>query len=342
MRRQHGQLTPSYFVDVVCRYAVEAGIDATGSLEAVELEAGLLASPTLSVSVEKCLALWHEVMTRSNDPNFGLHFGEKVNRLATGHIITSLLLNCTTIGEALEKMTRYQSLSTDFFQTSLRREGEYVFRVIEPAVVEGVPLHRHHAEAALCVLAHTLRLLTRGRIQFVEAHFTHPRPTDIGEHQRIFACPSLFDQPRTELKFPRAVLAWPIPMADAQMLANLEHLAQSVERSIYQVESWSDRAACRIEQLLQQHQAPTLKGVAAALAISPRQLQNHLRHESTTFQILLDKQRQEAALSYLRESTSTLYDIACQLGFSGQSAFNHAFRRWLGISPTEYRRALRH
>jgi AraC-like DNA-binding protein len=335
MSRQYRQLVPSYFVDVVCRYAIEAGIDPAGLLEVAELDAGLLANPTLSVPVEKCLALWDEVMIRSKDPDFGLHFGEKVNRLATGHIVTALLMNCATIGEALEKMTRYQNLSVDFFQTSLRSEGEYVFRAIEPAT-EGVLLHRHHAEAALCVLAHTLRLLTRGRMQFAEAHFIHPRPTDVGEHQRIFACPVLFDQPRTELKFPRAVLAWQIPMADAQVLANLEHLAQRTARAIYQVESWAERVACRIDQLLQQHKRPALKAVAAALAISPRQLQNYLRQESVTFQTLLDRQRQEAALRYLRENTLTLCDIACLLGFSGQSAFNHAFKRWTGVSPSEY------
>ncbi len=339
MSKPHRQRVPSYFVDVVGRYAAEAGIDSTGLMNAVGLEAGLLASPTLSVPVEKCLALWNEVMTRSNDPDFGLHFGEKVSRLATGHIITALLMNCATIGEALEKMTRYQSLSIDFFQTSLRSEGKYVFRVIEPAT-EGAVLHRHHAEAAVCVLAHTLRLLTRSQIQFVEAHFTHPRPANIGEHQRIFACPVLFDQPRTELKFHRAVLAWPIPMADAQMLAHLEHLAQRMEQAIYQVESWADRVACQIDQHLQQHKPPTLKVVAQALALSPRQLQNHLRHESVTFQILLDRQREEAARRYLRENTLTLSDIARQLGFSEQSTFNHAFKRWTGVNPTEYRRAL--
>jgi AraC-like DNA-binding protein len=335
MNGSHPQLAPSYFVDVVCRYAVEAGIDLTGRLETIGVEADRLASPTLSVPLAKCLALWDEVATRSNDPDFGLHFGEKVNRLATGHLITTLLMNCATIGEALEKMTRYQNLSVDFFRTTVRLEGEQAFRVIEPGLAD-FTLHRHHAEAALCILTQTLRLLTRGQIQFTAAHFTHPCPAETGEHHRIFACPVLFDQPRTELKFPRAVLAWPIPMADAQLLANLEYLAQQTVRAIYQAESWTDRVGGRIDQHLQHHQAPTLKAVAQTLAISPRQLQNHLRQEAVTFQMLLDKHRQEAALRYLREDTLTRCDIACRLGFSGQSAFNHAFKRWTGMSPSEY------
>jgi AraC-like DNA-binding protein len=339
MSGQRQNLIPSYFIDVLCRYAVEVGLDPTGLLETIGLDSGLLANSTQSVSLEKGLALWDEELIRSQDPDFGLHFGERVNRLAAGHIVTALLMNCATVGEALDKMTRYQSLSIDLFQTTVRMEKEYVFRVIAPAMENFTP-QRHHAEAALCTLAHSLRLLTRDRIKFAEARFMHPRPASIAEHQRIFACPVLFDQPRTELKFPRAVLAWRIPMADAQVLSQLEHLAQSATRSIYQFASWADRVAGQIDRHLQQRKQPTLTAVAQALAISPRQLQNHLRREATTFQTLLDRQREEAARRYLRDNTLTLGDIARQLGFSEQSTFNHAFKRWTGITPTEYRRTL--
>jgi AraC-like DNA-binding protein len=335
MNGSHRRVAPSYFVDVVCRYAGEAGIDLAGVLEAIGVETDRLTSPTQRIPIETCLALWDEVAARSNDPDFGLHFGEKINQLSPGHLMTTLLMNCATIGEALDKMTCYQSLSLDFFRTAVHVEGNYVCRVIESNVAD-VALQRHHAEAALCVLTQTLRLLTRGEIQFTAARFTHPRPAAIDEHLRIFACPVLFDRPRTELQFPRAVLAWPIPMADAQLLTQLEDLAQRTLRAIYQPESWSERVACRIDQCLLRHEAPTLTAVAQLLTISPRQLQNHLRQEAVTFQKLLDKQRLAAALRYLRDDTLTLCDIACRLGFSGQSTFNHAFKRWTGLSPSEY------
>lgn len=335
MNGSRRQVAPSYFIDVVCRYAVEAGIDLTGVREAIGVQTDRLAGPTQPVPFEVCLALWDAVAARSNDPDVGLHFGEKINQLSPGHLMTTLLMNCATIGEALEKMTCYQGLSLAFFQTSVRVEGDYACRVIESSVAD-VTFQRHHAEAALCVLAQTLRLLTRGEIQLTEARFTHPRPAAIDEHLRIFSCPVVFDRPRTELMFPRAVLAWPIPMADAQLLAQLEYLAQRTLRTIYQAESWSEQVACRIDQCLQRHEAPTLTAVAQLLTISPRQLQNRLRQEAVTFQRLLDRQRHAAALRYLREDTLTLCDIACRLGFSGQSTFNHAFKRWTGLSPSAY------
>jgi AraC-like DNA-binding protein len=36
----------------------------------------------------------------------------------------------------------------------------------------------------------------------------------------------------------------------------------------------------------------------------------------------------------------TICDIAFLLGFSEQSAFNHAFKKWTGKTPGEYRKRM--
>ena len=45
-----------------------------------------------------------------------------------------------------------------------------------------------------------------------------------------------------------------------------------------------------------------------------------------------------AALLFLLSSGMALAEIAFSLGYSEVSAFNHAFRRWVGQSPGDYRR----
>lgn len=47
--------------------------------------------------------------------------------------------------------------------------------------------------------------------------------------------------------------------------------------------------------------------------------------------------RKELAMDYLKNSDMMLFEVAFLLGFSDQSAFNHAFRRWTGSSPMKYR-----
>jgi AraC-like DNA-binding protein len=59
-----------------------------------------------------------------------------------------------------------------------------------------------------------------------------------------------------------------------------------------------------------------------------------------TWQQLLDRTREQLARQYLADRTLTLSDIALLLGFSEQSAFNRAFRRWTGLTPAHVRRSV--
>lgn len=44
------------------------------------------------------------------------------------------------------------------------------------------------------------------------------------------------------------------------------------------------------------------------------------------------------AIEYLRHTRMTNEDIASRLGYSDAANFRHAFARWTGKSPSEYRR----
>jgi AraC-like DNA-binding protein len=179
-------------------------------------------------------------------------------------------------------------------------------------------------------------MLTQDRIQFVEARFPHPCPADTSEHRRVFGCPVLFGQVHLELLFSRDVLAWRLPMANPQLAKEMEKVIHAMVGERYQPDRWPDRVIHQIAQHLHQGQKPTLLAVARALAISPRQLQYRLKDEATTFQELLDAYRKETALRYLTAGSLSLGEIACLLRFSEQSAFNHAFKRWTGVSPRQY------
>jgi AraC-like DNA-binding protein len=80
----------------------------------------------------------------------------------------------------------------------------------------------------------------------------------------------------------------------------------------------------------------SIEAVAAELGIHKRTLQRRLRKTGTTFADLLDEVRADAASHYVSAGTLPLTLVALQLGFSDQSAFNRAFRRWFQRSPTQW------
>ncbi|NEP18534.1 MAG: helix-turn-helix transcriptional regulator, partial [Leptolyngbya sp. SIO4C1] len=83
---------------------------------------------------------------------------------------------------------------------------------------------------------------------------------------------------------------------------------------------------------------PKLDAIAAKLGYSSRTLQRKLQQAGTSFQQVLDDIRRELAFQYLQETQLTASEIAFLLGFSENSAFTRAFRRWTAITPGDYRR----
>ena len=77
--------------------------------------------------------------------------------------------------------------------------------------------------------------------------------------------------------------------------------------------------------------------MAKALHVSRRTLQRKLAEVELSYLKLVDDTRHELALRYLDDSQKSVTEVTFLLGFSGQSAFSRAFRRWTGSSPTEHR-----
>lgn len=85
---------------------------------------------------------------------------------------------------------------------------------------------------------------------------------------------------------------------------------------------------------------PCVSEVAGSLGLSERTLRRQLTQEHTSFQKLLDEARLQKAQRYLQENRLTIETIASELGYSESAAFIHAFRRWTGQTPQQYRQAM--
>ena len=83
---------------------------------------------------------------------------------------------------------------------------------------------------------------------------------------------------------------------------------------------------------------PTERGLAEAVGLSRRTLQRRLAEHGITYKRLVDETREALARRYLENPQRSLTEITFLLGFSEQSAFTRAFRRWHGESPSDYRR----
>jgi AraC-like DNA-binding protein len=81
---------------------------------------------------------------------------------------------------------------------------------------------------------------------------------------------------------------------------------------------------------------PTLERVAHYLSLSVDELSRRWRGQEPGFGELLDQERKRLARVYVESGQYALAQVAQMLGYSEQSAFTRAFRRWYGLSPRAF------
>lgn len=83
---------------------------------------------------------------------------------------------------------------------------------------------------------------------------------------------------------------------------------------------------------------PNFDMVADAFNMSGRTLRRQLSVAGTSFQKILDHQRTVFAKHALEHTHQSAEEIADALGFTDVANFRHAFKRWVGVSPSAYRK----
>ncbi len=169
-----------------------------------------------------------------------------------------------------------------------------------------------------------------------EIHFSHSGPASCQEIEAIIEAPvhyssnancvvfdnHFLDRPT---RFPHTAIHSSLVQAARAELANL----QMEDRIVKEV------LECIVRQL--PDGVPKLEDVAAELGLASRTLQRRLNNTETNFKGLVDDARKQRSKKLISDSEMGLLDISAELGFSDQSAFQKAFKRWFGQAPGRYR-----
>ncbi len=322
---------------VLAAFLEKKGLDIQKICTAAGIDVSVLTKDDDRIAAEPFLQIWDQAERQAGDDNFGLHFGRDLAAdYLRGNILISMMANCATVGSAVKIFCKYHLLMEDAVLPKMTMDDQAVILWWE-FFIPGVKIPRQHAESLLCALTEILRAISENRINPKQVCFSHSSPPDIKEHQAIFKTRLLFDQPKNALEISREAFDQPIFLASRELFDALEPLAQKRLHQMVFPDSWPEKVSREIYLLLARGEVPDVETVSGNLALSSRNLQMKLQKEKTTFQQLFDQLRKEAALAYLKDPEISICDIALLLGFSEQSAFNHAFKRWTGTSPRRYK-----
>lgn len=320
----------NFVMSLVSQYGIDHGqVYTETGFDSVNLE-----STGARIPSSQFVKLWKTVEDKNFDPDLGLHLGEKAFAFP-GHILFVLMLNASTIKDAIEKFCRYFNLLNDITTPVFSNHGHLATLSIRFHRGDFQP-SRHIFEGILAAYTSVLQRISEKNIRFCGVHFVHSPPENISEHQRIFNAPLFFDQGENRLVFHAKYLDLPIKLSNKEVLQTLERLAQKLQKRLCAYGPWSDKVS-RIMMDMLKGEKPAVESIARKLAVSPRNLQRRLKKEGVTYRKLLDQVRKEQAVYFLKKTKVAISEITLLLCYSEQSVFNRAFKRWVGSTPGQFR-----
>lgn len=149
----------------------------------------------------------------------------------------------------------------------------------------------------------------------------------------------IFDAPLSYLHIPARTLhtacRFPDPLAYEVAITDLQ---QALERR-----AGTPDVTRRVRELLDDRPGvKTIQSVADEFSISSSTLKRRLAAEGTSFRELLQKSLLDRARLRLLDRSTSVSEVAAELGYSDVTNFSHAFKAWTGNSPSHYRRTHQH
>lgn len=321
-------------VNKIVTFAATYGVSSTSLYQAVALDPMVLKDPDHRIPFAQLVSLYEAAAWLSGDDNFGLHLGENVDPRVFD-LLGYVAINSATVGEALTRVARYHSIWQDGALLNLEQSGgkaKISYRYVDRSIQQ----FRQDSEMTLAAIAALGRLVTTSEWSVLEVRFKHSRPLSDAEHTRVFQAPVKFDQDSCQIILEAAKLDLQIHKADPSLSAVLDRHAEDLLVQHPPPDSIVDRVRNLLRDELKGGD-PSLERIADRLGLSARTLQRRLREQSSSHNELLDEMRKDRAVKYLRESEIAVCEVAYLLGFSESSALHRAFKRWTGMTPSEFR-----
>jgi AraC-like DNA-binding protein len=318
--------------------ALEAGIQIDPLLRRAHLTTAEINDTNARIAVAKQIALLECVAGALNDEMLGSHLAESFDLRQVG-LLFYVIASAATLGDALARAERYSTINNEGVIVRCVRGGDLGVRFN----YFGVPRHadRHQIEFWTVALVRIIRHVTGVNLPLRRVTFVHRGLRASKDLNAALGCAIAYGERQDEITFASSAANLALAHADPYLH---ELLVGYCEQAL----SYRDRPPEALRTRVENEIAPLLPHgkariavVARALDMSQRTLARRLAAESLTFGEVSTALRADLATRYLSDSTLSVSQVAWLLGFQEVSAFTHAFTRWYGLTPSQFRAARR-
>lgn len=327
-------------IAVLLEVLAEAGVPTAPVLAAAGLDTAAISDAQTLTSSLQFLAAARAAVQLCPSTDLGLQVGCRIRASCYG-MYGYALLCAESLEQAFNTAVRYHRLSNGMMDVHwIAADGvaSWVFPNREELSLPGLdgPLYRFLIDLQFAIHATVVKDVMGAWCVPARIQMSGAAPPHAAAIAAMLECPVEFGQARNMLSYPAA---W---LARAPQLANPITAAQVSSQCARLLEQfrWQAGLTRRVYQELTRTPGrfPEVELIAENLCMTSRTLRRRLEAEGTSYSELLASVRQALAIDYLSTTQLSVEDVATTVGFSDAVGFRHAFKRWTGKTPNEYRR----
>jgi len=323
-------------INAVVDVLVAEGATLLDALKGAEVSVADLISPTTRVSRSQLIQCYRNALALSRDPHLPFTIGSSVHLSAYG-VYGYAMLCSTDFRRTMDFAVQYHQLATPLAMIAFDERDRLGVWSIEPLLHPEIDsrLYRFVTELQIATHISLHRDIMGESFRPREIMLAYRQVADFHIPSALVGCQVKFEQEVNRVVFDSAFLDATPKLGNRTTFPAALALCDELLASL----ALKTGAAGKIRSVLLRDLAnqPTLPSVARLLKTTPRTLRRQLQSQDTSFRQLSNELRIQVALRYLRETKMTIEDIAFALGFSDAANFRHAFRRWTGRTPHEFR-----
>ena len=270
---------------------------------------------------------------RMNDPAIGFKCGLNHWHAAYNDIAHTILF-CANLKESFDVSTRFEPLVQTFGVNELIVDGDdaHIFWKTYEDAPEKL---RHLSDLSFATLARLglwIKAVHGLSVKHMQVRHRDERYRD--QYTNMFDCEVEYGASRDVLIFDKAFLDVPLPMSNPEILKGLVARLEYDLSRLNHSPSESEMVRAYLEKILG-IDSPTIKLVSDLMDMPEWKLRRRLKEEGTSFREILEQVRRQRYDLLSVQPQMSQAQIAGQLGYSEQSAFSRAYKKWYGRSPSQ-------
>lgn len=314
----------------------EYGLSSCALLKGSNISKAMLSDPYASIQPEQEFCVIRNLQAATGFEDLGLLVGKHFHLSILG-VLGATVPTASTVREAIKLFIQYIQLSYTYFNVSFE-ENNTGGKITLADQYDLSDLRRFFIDRDTMFTVNAFRELFPLSLSMdgIAVKLGYEPPFDTSKHSQALQCALEFGEGSTHISLSKQLLAQTLPQSNELTLKLLEQQCKEIDLKL----SGAQTLAEKIQQsLLKSIRAPlSLEDIAQELGLSSRTVRRKLSLEGSHYKQLLMTLRENEAKRLLKETTWSVEKIAEHLGYSETSGFNHAFKKWTGLSPNQFRK----